>query len=165
MGHATASHFFVYSFRRARACSRHNRSLRSAGLHHRQTNSRDWCSHGARRAARADSHADSFARVALALDWFVNRRRELVLHTIAKTINDFTTRDIDLLNISAERELNWQCGGLGHGSLAIAPSGVLYAFDYLQLLALRGHAPLAHSLWPKFRCNARNTGNMKDLQE
>ena len=54
----------------------------------------------------------------------------------------------------------------GCGSLAVGPAGTIYAADgeiaFGGFSALRADAPLARSPWPKFRGNARNTGNLQD---
>jgi outer membrane protein assembly factor BamB len=52
----------------------------------------------------------------------------------------------------------------GHASVGIGPDGTLYVNCHQAgLYALEGAAPLAASPWPKFRGNARNTGNVKDV--
>jgi outer membrane protein assembly factor BamB len=57
--------------------------------------------------------------------------------------------------------------GYGYGSPAIGPTGAIYAPDCgvpgRGFSALRAGAALAHTTWPKFRCNARNTGNIQDV--
>ena len=51
----------------------------------------------------------------------------------------------------------------GHASAGIGPNGMLYVNGHDDgLYALESPAPLAASPWPKFRGNARNTGNVKD---
>jgi hypothetical protein len=56
--------------------------------------------------------------------------------------------------------------GYGFGSPAIGPSGAIYVTDYGvgfgALTALRAGTSLARTPWPKFRGNARNTGNILD---
>jgi outer membrane protein assembly factor BamB len=56
--------------------------------------------------------------------------------------------------------------GSGSASPAVAPSGMLYTPSHLAgnaFCAIRAGEPLAHSPWPKFRGNPRNTGNLADL--
>jgi hypothetical protein len=54
----------------------------------------------------------------------------------------------------------------GYGSPAVGPTGMIYAADcgivFGGFSALRADAPLARTPWPKFRGNARNTGNLQD---
>ena len=55
----------------------------------------------------------------------------------------------------------------GYGSPAIGPAGAIYAADHgafagCGFTAVRAGASLAHTPWPKFRGNARNTGNILD---
>jgi outer membrane protein assembly factor BamB len=50
----------------------------------------------------------------------------------------------------------------GGASPAIGPSGILYAGQEPALVAWRIGAQMAGSCWPKFRGNARNTGNVRD---
>jgi outer membrane protein assembly factor BamB len=56
--------------------------------------------------------------------------------------------------------------GYGHGSPAVGPTGAIYVADWSVqgggFTAFRAGASLAHSPWPKFRGNARNTGNVQD---
>jgi len=56
----------------------------------------------------------------------------------------------------------------GYGSPAVGPTGAIYAADatvgYGGLTAIRASASLAHTPWPRFRGNARNTGNVLDVQ-
>jgi outer membrane protein assembly factor BamB len=54
-----------------------------------------------------------------------------------------------------------------YGSPAVAPTGAICVPDGCSnpgggFSALRAGASLAHTPWPKFRCNARNTGNVQD---
>ena len=55
----------------------------------------------------------------------------------------------------------------GYGSPAVGPNGAIYAPDGgvagRGFSALRAGAALAHTPWPKFRGNARNTGNIQDI--
>jgi outer membrane protein assembly factor BamB len=54
-------------------------------------------------------------------------------------------------------------GGHGFDCPGIAPSGTLYLHDGgVSIVALRVKVPLARSAWPRFRGNARNTGNAED---
>jgi outer membrane protein assembly factor BamB len=54
----------------------------------------------------------------------------------------------------------------GYGSPTVGPSGAIYVPDcgigFGALTALRAGASLAHTPWPKFRGNVRNTGNVQD---
>ena len=56
--------------------------------------------------------------------------------------------------------------GYGYGSPAIGPTGAIYVPDggiaFGGFTAVRAGAALAHTPWPKFRANARNTGNLQD---
>ena len=56
--------------------------------------------------------------------------------------------------------------GYGYGSPAIGPTGAIYVPDWgvpgRGFSALHAGAALAHTPWPKFRGNARNTGNIQD---
>jgi outer membrane protein assembly factor BamB len=53
-----------------------------------------------------------------------------------------------------------------YGSPTLGPTGAIYAPDGTRpggaFTALRAGASLARTPWPKFRCNARNTGNVQD---
>jgi outer membrane protein assembly factor BamB len=58
--------------------------------------------------------------------------------------------------------------GHGYGSPAIGPTGDIYVpdpgkFSGCGFSALRAGVALAGSPWPKFRGNARNTGNVQDV--
>ena len=57
--------------------------------------------------------------------------------------------------------------GYGYGSPAIGPTGAIYLPDRslagAGFTAIRAGAALARSPWPKFRGNARNTGNVEDI--
>jgi len=57
--------------------------------------------------------------------------------------------------------------GFGYGSPAVGPTGAIYVPDRgaasaCGFTALRAGAALARTPWPKFRGNARNTGNAQD---
>jgi outer membrane protein assembly factor BamB len=56
--------------------------------------------------------------------------------------------------------------GYGYASPAVGPTGAIYVPDCgiegVAFTALRASAALAHSPWPKFRGNPRNTGNVQD---
>ena len=67
-----------------------------------------------------------------------------------------------MFNTGADTTVNWIYVGLNHGSPSVAPSGAIYVSDSTQFKAIRSHTPLARSPWPKFRGNARNTGNARD---
>ena len=57
--------------------------------------------------------------------------------------------------------------GYGYGSPAVGPTGAIYVPDGGVadggFTALRAGAALARTPWPKFRGNARNTGNIQDM--
>jgi len=79
----------------------------------------------------------------------------------------FISRSGLLLCLNRKRELVWSfyVYGQGYASPAIGPKGEIYLPTYLQqrdFSALAGSQPLASSPWPKFRGNARNTGNIAD---
>jgi outer membrane protein assembly factor BamB len=70
-----------------------------------------------------------------------------------------------LEDVGPDSQLKWRarlapfCGG---ASPAVSASGTIYvAGVYRSLCAFRGAAPLANTPWPKFRCNLRNTGNVR----
>jgi outer membrane protein assembly factor BamB len=75
-------------------------------------------------------------------------------------------RDGLLFNRDSEENLVWTyyLSGYGYGSPAVGPTGTIYAPDcgVAGVSALRASLPLARSPWPKFRGNARNTGNVQD---
>ena len=56
--------------------------------------------------------------------------------------------------------------GYGYGSPAVGPTGAIYVPDCgvpgRGFTALRAGVSLARTPWPKFRGNARNTGNVQD---
>ena len=64
--------------------------------------------------------------------------------------------------------MRWMCyaGFPGDASSAVGPTGTLYVpFARLGIqgfAALSTHVPLARTPWPRFRGNARNTGNARD---
>jgi hypothetical protein len=57
--------------------------------------------------------------------------------------------------------------GYGFGSPAVGPTGAIYVPDCGipggGFTAVRADAALARTPWPKFRGNARNTGNAQDI--
>jgi outer membrane protein assembly factor BamB len=63
-------------------------------------------------------------------------------------------------------EAMYYLSGYGYGSPAVGSTGAVYVPDggvaYGGFSALRAGASLARTPWPKFRCNARNTGNIQD---
>ena len=73
-----------------------------------------------------------------------------------------------LVNLDPERNWGWSyyLYGYGYGSPAVGPTGAIYVPDCgvagRGFSALRAGASLAHTPWPKFRGNARNTGNAQD---
>ena len=56
--------------------------------------------------------------------------------------------------------------GYGYGSPAVGPTGAIYVPDCGggggAFTAVRAEASLARTPWPRFRGNARNTGNILD---
>jgi outer membrane protein assembly factor BamB len=71
--------------------------------------------------------------------------------------------------VSPEGIMKWlyYLYGYGYGSPAVGPTGAIYVPDRGAAFgggftALRAGAALAHTPWPKFRGNARNTGNVQD---
>ena len=66
----------------------------------------------------------------------------------------------------AAREM-YYLHGYGYGSPAVGSTGAIYVPDCGVpaggFTALRAGAALARTSWSKFRCNARNTGNVQDL--
>jgi len=73
-----------------------------------------------------------------------------------------------LCYFSPEGVMKWMyyLYGYGYGSPAVGPTGAIYVPDGGvaggAFTALRADAALAHTPWPKFRGNARNTGNLRD---
>ena len=76
-------------------------------------------------------------------------------------------RGSSLCAFSAERVgLWWYPVNHSHGSPAVGPTGTIYVLNGHKMIggfsALPNGVPLAPSPWPKFRGNARNTGNILD---
>jgi outer membrane protein assembly factor BamB len=72
-----------------------------------------------------------------------------------------------LVDVNSERVLQWTyyCYGYGYASPAVSPSGKFYFSDRgANFSAIPVGTPLAKSPWPKFRGNARNTGNINDRE-
>jgi outer membrane protein assembly factor BamB len=68
-----------------------------------------------------------------------------------------------MLNIAgADMNFNWWYVGVGRAPPAISPEGRIYVSQSTHFDAVQNTIPLAHSSWPKFRCNPRNTGNVRD---
>ena len=75
-----------------------------------------------------------------------------------------------LANRHPEHGLRWvyYLDGFRYGSPAVGPTGTIYAPDNSTsnqgagFAAYRTSIPLAKTPWPKFRGNARNTGNIQD---
>jgi len=70
---------------------------------------------------------------------------------------------------SPDGKLEWKyyCHAYGYGSPAVGPTGAIYLPDPGTAFgrgfsALRAGVALARTPWPKFRANARNTGNVLD---
>ena len=78
---------------------------------------------------------------------------------------NFVFRGGEFVHHDYEQRTGWTyylypCGSF---SPAVADSGSIYVLGTpYQLIALHGAAPLARTPWPKFRGNARNTGNLND---
>ena len=70
-----------------------------------------------------------------------------------------------MFNMGLEEGFNWKFVPVGRNSPAVAPSGEIYVSDATRFTAIRSKVPLARSPWPKFRGNARNTGNVNDMLE
>jgi outer membrane protein assembly factor BamB len=77
-----------------------------------------------------------------------------------------------LSDFSAEMVLQWRyhLARYGYGSPAIGPTGTIYVPGacptiWRGFLALCNNVPLARTPWPKFRGNARNTGNIQDMAQ
>jgi outer membrane protein assembly factor BamB len=73
-----------------------------------------------------------------------------------------------LCSVNAEGADHWlyHLNGYGAGSPAVGPTGAIYVPDagipFGGFTAVRAGAALARTPWPKFRGNARNTGNAQD---
>jgi outer membrane protein assembly factor BamB len=79
----------------------------------------------------------------------------------------FISRQGSMIDVDSERTTLWSyyCYGYGYASPAMSPSGKLYFSDrgaYFSAIPVGG--ALAKSPWPKFRGNARNTGNINDRE-
>jgi hypothetical protein len=70
-----------------------------------------------------------------------------------------------LINVDPGWRPNWAFYVYGHGysTPAVGASGSVYiAGAYKQFFSIPAKVPLARTSWPKFRGNARNTGNVAD---
>jgi len=71
-----------------------------------------------------------------------------------------------LVNFDPEQNMVWTyyLHSYACGCPAVGPTGAIYVPDcgVAGISALRATVPLAHTAWPKFRGNARNTGNIQD---
>jgi outer membrane protein assembly factor BamB len=79
----------------------------------------------------------------------------------------FVCRTGALIAVGPERDLLWGhfCDGYGYATPAVSTTGTLYLPEKGNLFsALPAGVPLAKSHWPKFRGNARNTGNISDRE-
>jgi outer membrane protein assembly factor BamB len=79
----------------------------------------------------------------------------------------FISRNGLLLDLDTEHEPLWSyyVYGYGYACPAISPSGKFYLSERgSQFSAVPAGVPLAKSPWPKFRGNARNTGNISDRE-
>lgn len=77
----------------------------------------------------------------------------------------FPFRGGQVVNYSHEREHRWitYVYPCGVASPTVGGTGTIYIPGfYKQLVAIHGTSPLAKTPWPKFRGNARNTGNLND---
>ncbi|TAL05794.1 MAG: cell surface protein [Verrucomicrobia bacterium] len=73
--------------------------------------------------------------------------------------------DGQVIAYSHEPGFQWRCTlrGCGDTSPALGPTGTIYLVGFLDhLVAIHNEVPLARTPWPKFRGNARNTGNLAD---
>lgn len=73
-----------------------------------------------------------------------------------------------LLDLDFDRNVQWSyyCSGYGYACPAVSPSGRFYLSDKGTMFsAVPAGVPLAKSVWPKFRGNARNTGNVSDREK
>jgi outer membrane protein assembly factor BamB len=71
-------------------------------------------------------------------------------------------------NFSADSVWRWNyLVNHSYGSPAVGPTGTIYVLDAYKAIggfsALTNGVPLARTPWPKFRGNARNTGNILDV--
>lgn len=73
----------------------------------------------------------------------------------------------NLCNFSKEPGKGWYVymETYGCASPAFSPEGVVYGVQGQKFVALTNAATVASSIWPRFRGNARNTGNARDLQQ
>lgn len=74
-------------------------------------------------------------------------------------------RNGQMQNIDPDYNHKWFYGfySCGIGSPAVAANGVTYmAGQWSKFEAIQTAVPLARTAWPKFRGNARNTGNLAD---
>jgi hypothetical protein len=70
-----------------------------------------------------------------------------------------------LLDLDPQRVMQWTyyVYGYGYACPAVSPSGKFYLSDRgVQFSSVPAGVPLAKSPWPRFRGNARNTGNIRD---
>lgn len=74
-------------------------------------------------------------------------------------VSDFAS----LTDLGADHQRQWSFYLWEHrfASPAIGPAGAIYiSGEWTNFFALRASVPLAQSAWPKFRADARNTGNV-----
>lgn len=77
----------------------------------------------------------------------------------------FISRRGLLLTLDENREpvCSYYCYGGGYACPAVGPTGTSYLSERaIYFSAFDSHLPLAHSSWPRFRGNPRNTGNIAD---
>jgi outer membrane protein assembly factor BamB len=79
----------------------------------------------------------------------------------------FVSRTGLAVDLNAENMLNWThyCYGYGYATPGVSSAGILYLPEAgVSFSALSIGASQAKSPWPKFRGNARNTGNISDRE-
>jgi outer membrane protein assembly factor BamB len=73
-----------------------------------------------------------------------------------------------LINVDKAIDLKWTyyCWGYGFATPAVGPAGTIYLPERSsRFCAVPNKIPLARSPWPRFRGNARNTGNANDGED
>ena len=74
-----------------------------------------------------------------------------------------------LANLDSDHRQKWTYyAGYGTISPAVGNDGTIYMVGHVvgtgnEFYAIQGDTPLATTPWPKFRCNARNTGNRAEF--
>jgi outer membrane protein assembly factor BamB len=80
----------------------------------------------------------------------------------------FISRTGAVVDFIGENQLEWThySNGYGYATPGVSSAGILYLPEKGYLFsAIPIHAALAKSPWPKFRGNARNTGNIADREK